>query len=193
MSEAHSIFSMSDEAFGWYLTGLTDGEGSFVLSKLQDKRNTRWKYVTGLFSICLRADDSPGLQALCERMGVGQFNLCSRNHRKPNEKPTAKWTVNKATDLATVIVPHFDKFPLTLKKARDFSVWREAILLLYKIKIRPSVSAGQRLGFKRKLTDGELESLNGFSKRLRQVREFDSSLMPQRIESPLIRNLFGNF
>jgi len=40
------------------------------------------------------------------------------------------WEVNRLSDLATQIVPFFDRFPIVGQKAEDYRLWRSAVLLL---------------------------------------------------------------
>ena len=40
------------------------------------------------------------------------------------------WEVNRLSDLAGVIVPFFDRFPIVGAKAEDYRLWRSAVLLL---------------------------------------------------------------
>lgn len=40
------------------------------------------------------------------------------------------WEVNRLSDLADVIVPFFDRFPLVAVKAQDFERWSSAVALL---------------------------------------------------------------
>jgi len=40
------------------------------------------------------------------------------------------WEVNRLPDLASRIVPFFDRFPIVGQKAEDFRLWRGAVMLL---------------------------------------------------------------
>ncbi len=40
------------------------------------------------------------------------------------------WEVNRLPDLASRIVPFFDRFPVVGQKAEDYQLWRSAVMLL---------------------------------------------------------------
>jgi hypothetical protein len=132
MAEPHSIEALSDEAFGWYLSGLTDGEGCFLLARRTGVRDGKRSWQTR-FDLAMRDDETPHLEAVAWRVGCGKvfhWALKQRLIDRPNTRPKASWTTWRVGELARVIVPHFDRFPLQLKKARDFALWRRGILRL---------------------------------------------------------------
>lgn len=129
MVEPHSIELLPDEAFGWYLTGLTDGEGCFQFRLEPDPRQPTWRHWRSEFSIAMREDERPHLEAVVRRVGCGRLYLAKRRKPVGNDKPAVRWQVAEAESLASVIVPHFDRFPLQFKKAADFVIWRKAIML----------------------------------------------------------------
>jgi hypothetical protein len=152
MSKIHSILSMSDEAFGWYFTGLVDGEGSFILAGKAD-RNKKHQYWTASLKITLRADETAHLCAIAERLGCGSLY----KYRRPCGgigNPYTSWEVFRREPLATIIVPHFLRFPLQLKKAKDFAAWMPCVTLIHEISQRPYNGTGSHLG-RTKMLSGE--------------------------------------
>lgn len=131
MSDVHPITLLSDEAFGWYVSGLVDGEACFDL-RLQQIRSCTGKLCPvwyARFAIEMRADETPGLQAIARRMGCGHVRMRNRHPTPTNGyvNPQVGWKVDVVPDLAGIIVPHFERFPLQMKKANDFAIWKLAV------------------------------------------------------------------
>ncbi len=108
-------------AFGWYISGFTDGEGCFAL--LLDARPGQVQSTPcASFAINLRRDDD-GILELIQSYFQGGTLVYG--------KTTSQCTLRFRTlsDLVC-IVGHFDKFPLFAKKAADFKTWREAVCLM---------------------------------------------------------------
>lgn len=63
----------------WWVTGFTDGEGSFTVSLTRDNRlKSRW-IVRPLFQISLHKKDSPLLQQIKNFLGVGRIYKLNNN------------------------------------------------------------------------------------------------------------------
>jgi hypothetical protein len=107
-------------AFGHYLSGLTDGEGSFVLTLQHVEKN---KIGRVIFDLCLRADDIDILKKVQSFLGCGRLYFYSLNR----SNPVVYFKVTKHPDIWNKIVPHFDAFPLRAKKRHDYTIWRAAI------------------------------------------------------------------
>lgn len=144
--------------FGNWLAGFVDGEGCFFLRMRCDRGYQR---CDAAFRIELRADDLSVLKKIRKYLGCGSIKekrLPSINSTA-NSRPQSSYRVCNVTDLATIIVPMFELCPLHAKKANDFLVWKEAVYLLHKLKMRKIRSNGGR--FFTKWTD---EEFNRFSK-----------------------------
>lgn len=123
MVEHHSIMSPAErDAFGHWLSGFADGEGSFQLDEKNGYSHVR-------FSIMLRRDDKPILEAVRRYWGVGV--VADANH---TGRDMVVYRVTGTEDCAKVVVPHFDGFPLVAKKRRDFAIWRDAVDLSWNIR-----------------------------------------------------------
>lgn len=115
--------SLASDGFGHWLAGLIDGEGSFTISP------NRPGFVCRL-SISLRADDSQILYLIAERTGIGKMNAKSCSVRDgARRRPQTLWRVQTKADCGTV-VSILDVFPLRAKKARDYAIWREAVMVM---------------------------------------------------------------
>jgi hypothetical protein len=107
-----------DDAFGHWLAGFIDGEGSFTITAGRGRGSA----VCAL-SLGLRDDDRPILDDIACTTGLGRvFN----HHRSGTSRPRAVWKVYSRPDCAA-LVNLLDRYPLRAKKARDYAIWREAV------------------------------------------------------------------
>ena len=155
---------MLDEAHAWWLTGLTDGEGSFFATAHARNNDPRYARLLLVFVIGLRLDDLPSLQSLHEAMQVGRLYTNRSGGGRVNGYPQAQWRVTKLNELTGVIIPHFDAHPLRTKKGRDYTVWREIVLL--------ARSTTGYQGHPQRRSPEDWERLRGLCKRLKQVRAY---------------------
>jgi hypothetical protein len=102
----------------WF-SGFAAGESYFQLRR---QNNRGWR-IEPRFRIHLRADDLAILDAL-----QAAFGGSVRRGRNGIWLPQAHWLVSRKQDLQQ-IVDYFDRFPLRAKKAREYVVWREAVVL----------------------------------------------------------------
>lgn len=109
---------LPDPNFGWWLAGLVDGEGCFYISPTAGCR----------FIVLMRADDAELLEHIQRELGgMGRIGYQFKNAVAGGRNPTAHLTVAKKRDLA-YLVRVFDRYTPMSKKARDYTIWREAVL-----------------------------------------------------------------
>lgn|SRR5262245_30505875 len=118
-------------AFGHYLSGLVDGEGYFHIGWQKPRRKRR--YFVAALKIGLRADDRAILELIQSFLGCGNIHSFSRSG---NRGDVAVFDVGAVGDLAEIVIPHFDRYPLRAKKRHNYLLWREAVLLLHANHIR---------------------------------------------------------
>ena len=93
----------------YWVSGFIDGDGSFTVT-IDLKAN----YVNIRIIVGLNHRESPLIQKILEFFGgVG-------NVSKPNKRSTVEFRVSTQKDLETIILPHFEKYPLISKKHLDF-------------------------------------------------------------------------
>jgi hypothetical protein len=107
-----------DDAFGHWLAGFIDGEGHFQVSQ---NRNGGFGC---RFAIGLRADDREALATIHQETGLGRMWV-----RRPagQRHAVAYWSVQSLADCRH-LCDLLERYPLRAKKARDFAIWREAVL-----------------------------------------------------------------
>ena len=103
------------------MTGLSDGESSFIVSIY--RRGNNWTVLCS-FELWLHTSDLPLLHKLQSFFKVGSVNL--RQYR-----PIASFTVRVIEDLCSVIVPHFTNYPLQTQKHSDFLLWAKVVGLVH--------------------------------------------------------------
>ena len=105
----------------WFITGFTDGKGSFTVSITRDNSLKFGWRVRLFFQINLHEKD----EVLLEQ--IKQFFLVGRIDKTINN--TINYKVYSVKDLL-VIRKHFDKFPLHTKKRADFELWIKVLDLI---------------------------------------------------------------
>lgn len=159
-------------AFAHWVSGFTDGEGTFVLT-IHKRNKAPFYQGSAHFAIKLRSDDSDVLREIKAFFGCGvvrEETVCG------NSKPQTKYIVYNIAHLANIIVPHFERYPLRAKKRHDFGIWRRGVLLLHEVQQRPQKATAPGRSSPRKWTE---ESKQFFSELLADLRA-------QRVYRPAI-------
>lgn len=136
---------------GDYIAGFVDGEGCFALKFRRDVRHDRngtpeYLYWGIEFAIVLREDDREILEKIKTTLGCGNF---SSTHG------SIRYSVTRFDDLLYKVVPFFEKYELRAKKAHDFKLWKEALVLLHKNKGKKTGlrATGHRRGNRKEIWD----------------------------------------
>lgn len=108
----------------WYITGLVDGEGSWVISITKNSKRSLGFHITLSFEIGLHNKDLNILKGLLSYFGVGGIYKHSGD--------MLRYKVSSVKDLLKVIIPHFDKYPLVTKKRADFELFKSALSIINK-------------------------------------------------------------
>jgi hypothetical protein len=113
------------DAFGHWLAGFIDGEGSFSVRRafLADGRTVA--NYSPRFELGLRADDGPILEKIRGTLAIGAVygHVTGRSGCH-----VRRWYVGSKAD-CMVLVDFLDRYPLRSKKAADYVLWREAVQL----------------------------------------------------------------
>lgn len=129
-----------------YVSGLVDGEGCFVLGFRRDKKYRRkgqpeYFYWTVEFAILLRGDDWELLEKVRNTLGCGGVSV---------SETAAQYRVYGIEDLKHKVVPFFAENRIYGKKGKDFTLWAEAVAILYEKHVRSkAIDRRGRWGFPR--------------------------------------------
>lgn len=108
----------------YFVTGLIDGEGSFIVSICKRKNYKFGWQVHHIFKISLHSRDISLILQLQQFFGgIGSVY-------KDKAKNIVSYSVTSFNDLTKIIIPHFVKFPLISKKAADFILFQQIIELM---------------------------------------------------------------
>ena len=121
MEEKRQVFDWTEHGrfLDWF-AGFVDGEGSFTIRTKES--GVTWQ---NQLTIRLRDDDLDVLVEIQERLG---FGAVYRFPASPgNEHDVADWRCFSRADCHK-LVKILDAHPLRAKKARDYAVWREAVI-----------------------------------------------------------------
>ena len=106
----------------FYITGFTEGEGSFYVGILPRKMNTGWE-VRPSFSLSQNEKDKVLVSSLVDFFGCG-FVRSSKGDQ------TVKYEVRSLKDLQNKIIPHFEKYQLKGRKQNDFIAFKKAVEIM---------------------------------------------------------------
>jgi hypothetical protein len=113
-----------DQGFKFWLSGLADGESSFVIA--MDCRKSRLGTPKFAWTITLRADDKPVLQLVHGYTG----GLLSKIPKPKKTAGNPSYLLQVCTIAGCLrLADHFEAFPLRSKKLRDFEIWNRALRL----------------------------------------------------------------
>lgn len=107
----------------WFITGFTDGDGSFAVSIAKKKSGIGWK-IQPIFTIGLDPKDLDLLVQIKAYFKVGKIYTSTRG--------IVYYTVGSTKDIIKYILPHFDKYTLATLKLKDYLVFKEIVLLMGK-------------------------------------------------------------
>lgn len=102
----------------WYITGIVDGEGSFLVSFSRRDKLSVGVEVRPSFTVSQNKRSLSILEELRSYFDCGGIRFDSHDQ-------TYKYEVRSLDDLKKKILPHFDKYPLRTSKKNDFEIFKE--------------------------------------------------------------------
>ncbi|MCL5410302.1 MAG: LAGLIDADG family homing endonuclease [Patescibacteria group bacterium] len=108
--------AFNTDFIGHYLSGYTDGEGSFCVSFSPRPKLRTLLEVRPSFSVSQNGDRQEVLQLFKQLLGCGTIR------RNPSDR-TFKYEVRSIKDLMEKVIPHFLKCPLLSSKKKDFEMF----------------------------------------------------------------------
>lgn len=113
-----STFS-NQEINSWFITGLIDAEGSFML-KISEKRQQLE------FSITLHSIDKELIMGIYKYFNIGNYRIIEKNGIYK-----CVFSIVSLELIINHVIPHFDKYPLQTKKRADYLLFKEAAFIKY--------------------------------------------------------------
>ncbi len=126
------------DGFGHWLAGFIDGEGTFFIRRHSGKTPKARTAFHPEFRVKVRSDDRAILDTIQARTGIGYVKDVKGSG---NSKPQAEWIIVRKED-ARRLCEILDRFPMRAKKARDYQVWRRAVLVWMEVRHLRSESRG---------------------------------------------------
>ncbi len=108
----------------WFITGLVDAEGSFIVHVVKDESRKLGYFVLASFELALNVKDRLLLNLLQETMG-NAGNI----YYNPQDD-TYKYRVSNTEGLINFVIPHFQKYPLLTQKRVDFELFVKIIKII---------------------------------------------------------------
>jgi hypothetical protein len=127
ISSDNSQAKMTDYEFNQWFTGFADGESNFYIAIQKTVISFR-------FGIKLHIDDKEALEFIKYRLNCGNI------FTHPDLR-SASFELNNISDIKTILIPLFDKFPLNGVKYLDYLAFKKAI----DIKFDESISKSKKL------------------------------------------------
>ncbi len=111
------------QEIGWYLSGYTDGEGSFCVSFSPRRKLRIGLEVRPSFSVSQNSDRSEVLNLFQQTFDCGTI-------RPDRSDKTFKFEIRGLNDLIEKVIPFFRRYPLKSSKNRDFELFAQICLLM---------------------------------------------------------------
>jgi len=112
---------MNKKQLSWYLSGYTDGEGSYIVSFSPRKKLKVGVEVRPSFAVAQRKDRSESLFLFKDLLQCGDI-------RYNQADKTLKFEVRSIKDLMETVIPFFDKYPILSSKIADYKIFRKICL-----------------------------------------------------------------
>lgn len=106
-----------------YLSGYADGEGCFCVSFNRSKRHRFGWEIRPSFSVSQNGDCAEVLELFQRTLGCGTLRPDRSDH-------TIKFESRSVSDLATKVLPHFERYPLRSSKQKDLERFAAIVQLM---------------------------------------------------------------
>ena len=138
-----------------YITGFSDGEGSFFISILKNNNYRVGYVVSPVFSIQLHIKDYDLLMQIKNYFQAGTLQI---KNNKIGDRSVI-YSIKSLKEITEKVIPHFDNFPLLTKKKADYLLFKEVIILMSKGKHLTVEGLRDIMAYKASINKGLNESL----------------------------------
>jgi len=76
----------------------------------------------------MRLDEFRGIQMIRDTLHCGSIFIRTRRDKS---NPQAELKILAISEIVNIVIPILDKYPLRMKKQRDYKIWREAAMLIH--------------------------------------------------------------
>lgn len=130
MALSSSNCSMEEtKNFPSWLSGFTDGEGSFLVSFTKNASFNLKLEVRPSFSIG-QGNHRTSYKSQTHILNRIESYFKCGSIRKYKRYGIMKYEVQKLSNLCDIIIPHFEKYPLLTQKKEDFTKFKEICLMM---------------------------------------------------------------
>ena len=131
--------------FGNWFSGFFDGEGCIVVwwrdcpyryvaknpKNVPAYRKKHMEYRLGV-QIGLRDDDTHVIEYIHKNIGgLVSTHICTPAQKRAGINPTSTWRIQNIKDLAEIVIPLFDKYPLISKKSLEYAHFKVLVHACY--------------------------------------------------------------
>ena len=111
-----------------WISGFTDGEGSFVISVIKNPTTRFGKQIFPEFVITQGAKSLSALEAIRNFFDCGSIVLNKRydNHNED----IYRYCVRSISELQEIVIPFFEEFPLKTYKQNDFILFKQILEMM---------------------------------------------------------------
>jgi LAGLIDADG endonuclease/NADH-ubiquinone/plastoquinone oxidoreductase, chain 3 len=107
-----------------WISGFSEGDSSFIITIRSNSTHKQGWGVEAIYSIELNEREYPLLMKIQSFFnGVGNINEDRSNRAK-------SFRVSRRVDLTSIIIPHFNSFPLVGNKLSNYVIWSDIVSLM---------------------------------------------------------------
>jgi hypothetical protein len=106
-----------------WLAGFISGEGCFFIGITKSKTNVIGFSVSPRLSITQHSRDKQLMQSLIDYLGCGKYYSCGNKYK-------GEFIVRNLSDITSIIIPLFKKYPIEGIKALNFEYFCRAVLII---------------------------------------------------------------
>ncbi len=157
-----------------FVSGLTDGDGSFIISVFRHKDYKTGWCVKAIFKIGLHEKDKVLLEQVKAYFDGGNLS---------KDKSAILYRVESIENLTTII-NHFDMYPLITQKLADYKLFKQAFMLVLKKEHLTIEGLRKILSIKASMNNGLSDELKAAFQDIIPVQRPSSVLEDCQIKDP---------